>query len=156
MPKLIHEFDMHAEVAPNDVGIGPFGHRRIANITSGQVSGERLNGVLTGAGADWILRSPDGFGRVDARLTLHTTDDAFIYVQYFGILELTPAVVAVMGGGDRPTDYGAQYFLTNPRLETGDQRYAWVNHTVFIGEGRMIPGPAVDYRVYRLTSGRAE
>src|ERR1700759_5004214 len=70
MPGFIHEFDMHAEVTPDDVGVGPFGHRRIANITSGYVSGARLNGTIAGAGADWMLRGTDGFGRIDARLTV--------------------------------------------------------------------------------------
>src|ERR1700754_725100 len=130
MLELIYEFEMHADVTPVDVGIGPFGHRRIASITSGHVSGERLNGTITGAGADWMLRGSDGFGRVDVRLTVQTGDGAFIYVQYFGLLELSPEIVAVMRGGDIPTDYGDQYFVTNPRFETGDERYAWVNQTV--------------------------
>jgi hypothetical protein len=154
MPELIHEFDMHAEVTPDDVGPGPFGHRRIANITSGHVSGERLNGTIGGAGADWMLRGPDGFGRVDVRLTVHSGDGAYIYVQYLGILELTPGIVAVMRGGDTPTDYGDQYFITSPRLETGDERYMWLNQTMFIAEGRLVPGPAVDYRVYRVANSR--
>ena len=50
------------------------------------------------------------------------------------------------GGG---TDYGDQYFFTNPRFETGDERYAWLNTTFFIGEGRILPGPGVEYRVWR-------
>jgi len=134
---FIHEFDLHAEVTPDDVGVGPFGHRRIANITSGYVSGDRLNGTITGAGADWMLRGTDGFGRIDARLTVRTDDSAMIYVQYFGILELTPGIVAVMRGGETPTDYEDQYFITCPRLETGAERYAWVNKTAFIAEGRV-------------------
>jgi Protein of unknown function (DUF3237) len=33
--------------------------------------------------------------------------------------------------------------------ETGDPRYAWVNTTFFIGEGRVLPGLGVEYRVWR-------
>jgi hypothetical protein len=29
------------------------------------------------------------------------------------------------------------------------ERYAWVNTTFFIGEGRILPGVAVEYRVSR-------
>jgi Protein of unknown function (DUF3237) len=151
LPEFVHEFDMHADVSPDDVGRGPFGHRRIANITSGYVSGDRLNGLITGAGADWMVRGADGFGRIDARLTVKTGDSATIYVQYFGILELTPDIVAVMRGGNTPTSYDDQYFITSPRLETGAEQYAWVNQTAFIAEGRLVPGPAVDYRVFRVT-----
>lgn len=60
MPELIQEFEMHADVTPDDGGDGPFGHRRIANVTGGYVSGERLKGSITGAGADWLLVGPDG------------------------------------------------------------------------------------------------
>jgi hypothetical protein len=152
MPELVHELDMHAEVRPDDVGAGPLGHRRIATITSGSVHGPRIAGAITGAGADWILRGPDGFGRVDARLTISTDDGANVYVQYVGLLELTPSVVALMSGGDEATDYGDQYFVTGPRFETGDERYAWMNRTMFVAEGRLVPGPAVDYQVFRVAS----
>jgi hypothetical protein len=57
-----------------------------------------------------------------------------------------------MGGGGTPTDYGEQYFVTSPRLETGDQRYVWVNRTVFVGDGRLVPAPEVDYRVHRVAN----
>ena len=31
-----------------------------------------------------------------------------------------------------------------------DERYQWVNQTQFIGEGRLVAGPTVEYRVYRV------
>jgi hypothetical protein len=37
------------------------------------------------------------------------------------------------------------------RLETGDERYAWVNQTLFVADGRVHPGPVVEYRVHRVT-----
>lgn len=30
MPEPTYEFDLHAEVRPGDMGVGAFGHRRIA------------------------------------------------------------------------------------------------------------------------------
>lgn len=50
------------------------------------------------------------------------------------------------GGG---TGFGDQYFYTNPRIETGDERYAWLNTTFFVGEGRLRPDLGVEYRVWR-------
>ena len=47
------------------------------------------------------------------------------------------------------TDFADQYFFTNPRIETGDRRYSWVNTTFFIGEGRASKGGGVAYRVWR-------
>lgn len=150
MPELIPEMQYYADLTSVDVGAGPFGHRVIVTVTGGEVSGERIKGSMVGAGADWVLLGEDGFGRLDVRATIRTPDGAFIYVQYFGLLEVTPAVGAILGGGGEPTDYGDQYFFTNPRLETGDERYAWVNRTMFLGEGRLFPGPRVEYRVFRV------
>lgn len=36
-------------------------------------------------------------------------------------------------------------------METGDARYAWVNTSLFVGEGRVIEGLGVEYRVARVT-----
>jgi hypothetical protein len=65
-----------------------------------------------------------------------------------GLLEMNEAVQRAIGTGGG-TAYGEQYFYTNPRMETGDARYAWVNTTFFVGEGHIVPGLAVEYRVWR-------
>jgi hypothetical protein len=152
MPDLIPEMHYHADLTADDVGTGPFGHRMNITVQGGEVSGERLKGKMVGAGGDWLLVCSDGYGRLDVRATFQTPDGAYIYMQYFGLLEMTPGVLGILGGGDQPTDYGEQYFFTAPRLETGDERYAWVNRTVFVGEGRVLPGPRVEYRVYRVAN----
>jgi Protein of unknown function (DUF3237) len=98
---------------------------------------------------------PDGWGRLDVRAQIQTTDDAFIPVSYFGVLEMNDAVQrAIQTGGE--TAYDDQYFRIAPRLETGDPRHAWVNQSAFVGEGRVYPGGGVQYRVLRVTcAGRS-
>jgi hypothetical protein len=148
---LVHEFTFTARLAPAvPVGPGPFGTRRIREVLGGEVTGARLRGRVGTGGADWVLLGPDGWGRLDVRLVLHTDDGAHIYVQYFGVIEYTDAARAA-NAGTRSSDYGEHYFRTAPRLETGDERYAWVNRTLFVGEGRLHPGPVVEYRVHRVT-----
>jgi hypothetical protein len=44
--------------------------------------------------------------------------------------------------------YGA-YFRTAPRFKSGDPRYACLNQSIFVAEGRVGPG-RVEYRVYRV------
>lgn len=83
------------------------------------------------------------------RLTIQTDDGASIYVQYFGVIEYNEAALAA-NAGEGSSDYGDHYFRTAPRLECGDERYRWVNRTLFVGEGRLHPGPVVEYRVYRV------
>lgn len=153
MPELIKEFEYFEDVGRIDeVGPGPFGQRLIGNRTGGQIVGDRLKGTIVGAAADWALIGQDGFGRLDERLTFKTVDGALIYVQYFGLIEITSEIMDILNGGHTPTNFGDQYFFTNPRLETGDERYSWVNQTVFIGEGRVVPGPRIEFRVYRVAN----
>lgn len=149
--ELVHEFTFTARLAPSvPVGPGPFGARRIREVLGGEVSGERIHGRVGTGGGDWVLVGPDGWGRLDVRLTIHTDDGAHLFVQYFGVIEYTEAAHAA-NAGERSSDYDEHYFRTAPRLETGDERYAWVNRTVFVGEGRLHPGPVVEYRVSRVT-----
>lgn len=150
MPKLIPEFEYSADLVLHEVGPGPFGNRVIVTVTGGQVEGDRIKGTFVGAGGDWLLVGADGFGRLDVRATIKTHDGAMIYVQYHGVLEVTEDMVAILGGASNSVNYGDQYFFTNPRLETGDERYQWVNRTQFLGEGRLASGPTVHYRVYRV------
>jgi hypothetical protein len=60
-------------------------------------------------------------------------------------------VLGALGKGEA-TDYGDTYFMTQPRFETGDPRYAWLNRVVAVAEGRVLPN-AVEYRVYELVNG---
>ena len=121
----------------------------VATVTGGWVKGDRINGMLVGAGADWLLIGPDGWGRLDVRAQIRTDDGAVIYAQYGGLLELNEAVMSAMAPGGA-TGFDDQYFRTAPTMETGDERYAWVNTTLFVGEGRMHEN-GVEYKLYRLT-----
>lgn len=150
MPTLTPELESRISFQVDDIGAGPFGTRGVANITGGTFTGDRLTGTTVGAGADWLLIGGDGFGRLDVRVTFKTDDGANIYVQYHGVLEVTEAIARILEGADESTEFGDQYFFINPRMETGDERYAWVNQTTFLGQGRVVAGPAVEYVIYRL------
>ena len=151
MPLLISEFSFGTDLEVHDFGSGPYGRRQLVHGKGGgEVVGDRINGRLMPPGGDWFLVGDDQGGRLDCRANIKTDDDALIYVQYLGILVLTPDVVAMLEGRDTVPSGGEQYFFTNPRLETGDERYAWVNRTMFVAHGRISLGPRVDYRVYRL------
>jgi hypothetical protein len=146
--KLVQECSFTVALKPPlPIGPGPIGTRAYYEVVGGEVTGDRLRGKVLGGG-EWALIGPDGFLRIDVRLQVETHDGAHLYVQYVGLLGLNEAVQRAFeaGGG---TDYGDQYFFTNPRLETGDPRYAWVNTTFFVGEGRIRSGLGVEYRVWR-------
>jgi Protein of unknown function (DUF3237) len=146
---LEYEFTYQATLKePVAIGLGPYGTRMVYEVTGGSFEGKRLKGNVLTAGADWILVGADGWGRLDVRAQLLTDDGAGIYVAYYGLLEMNEKVQRATTAGSA-TDYGDQYFRTNPRFETGDPRYSWLNHTLFVAEGRIVPH-AVEYKVYRV------
>lgn len=149
--QLVHEFDYHAMLKPPVQIGGPMGTQMFFEVTGeGRIDGERLKGrVLTGGG-DWLRLAPDGLGRLDVRAQFETDDGAVVYVQYDGILEMNDAVQQAMASASG-TEFADQYFRTQPRFQTGDERYAWLNQSVFVAEGRVYPGFGVEYRVYRVT-----
>jgi hypothetical protein len=151
--ELKFEFGVVAKLAePLQVGPTPFGLRLIFTVVGGRVEGERIKGEMLGGGADWMLVGPDGWGRLDVRGQIRTDDGAILYIQYPGVLEMNEKVQLAVGDpAAASTDFGDQYFRTTPRLEAGDPRYAWVNQTLFVAEGRLRPGPSVEYRVHRVT-----
>ncbi|RLA49510.1 MAG: DUF3237 domain-containing protein [Gammaproteobacteria bacterium] len=145
---LVQEFTLKATLAqPLPIGTGPTGMRMYYDVPDGEIIGDRLRGKVLGGG-EWALIGPDGFLRIDVRLQVETHDGAFLYIQYVGLLEANEAVQSALANGTG-TEFGDQYFVTNPRIETGDERYAWLNTTFFIGEGRVLPGLGVEYRVWR-------
>jgi len=127
------------------VGDGPFGARQIAEVIGGEFTGERLNGSVLTGGGDWILIDDKGVGRLDVRATFQTNDDAIIYVQYLGILKFNESVAQAISSGSE-MDFFDTYFMIQPRFETGDARYSWLNDLVAVGEGRLCK-QAVEYRV---------
>ena len=145
---LVHEFTFRATLKPPlPIGAGPVGTRMYYELSGGEVVGNRLSGAVLGGG-EWALIGPDGYLRVDVRAQIETNDGAFLYVQYLGLVEMNAAVQNATEK-QTGTEFTDQYFYTNPRFETGDARYSWLNTTFFIGEGRIIPGLGVEYRVWR-------
>lgn len=147
--KLEFLCEYEADLRPtNDIiGRGPFGTRAVANVTGGTCDGPRVKGVLLPTGGDWLLRDERGVTRLDVRATIKTEDGALIYLQYFGIAR--PNDPAHPPAAVRPTAYGDSYFMTAPRFETGDERYAWLSELVCVAEGRLTE-KGVAYRVYAV------
>jgi hypothetical protein len=116
---------------------GPYGTRAIVEITSASYSGDRLRGKLKGsAAADWLVVSPQGMGMMDVRLTIETDDGALIYLAYSGRVDISQGIE------------GATVYST-PLMETGDERYAWVNGVQMVAKGVVSAG-VLTYEIYEL------
>ena len=147
--EFLMEYTADLQRPTRNTGAGPFGTRGLAVVTGGSFEGPRLKGTIWAGGGDWLLRGPDGVTRLDVRATFETDDGALIYVQYYGVNR---------PDGDRPfpqpgepSEYGDAYFMTTPRFETGDDRYAWLNGLVCVAEGKRT-GQGVGYRVYAVVN----
>lgn len=142
-PLMTYSADLLPAVA---VGPGPYGNRIVFEVSGGSFEGPRLRGRLLTGGGDWLLLDGEGIGHLDVRATFETHDGALIYVQYFGRLEVTDAVMAALGGQGE-TRFGDQHFFSQPRFETGDERYRWLNRVIAVGQGRVLPN-RVEYQVF--------
>lgn len=150
--KIVPLFQLTARVEP-PTEIGPTGNgtRRIFIATGGEFEGDRLRGRVLPGGGEWFLQSDGTLGQIDVRLTLETEDGVPIYLRYSGVIDFTPKVLETISQG-RSTEYGDNLFLTHARFETGHPRYAWLNRTIAVGEGRMHPD-CVEYSLYEVSHG---
>lgn len=110
------------------------GLRRSVAILSGRVEGPELNATVQPGGIDHQLIRKDGLSILEARYALKTDDGADIYVVNRALRYGPPEVMKRMMSGEivDPSEY---YFRTAPSFETGDERYRWLERTLFVGEG---------------------
>lgn len=147
--KLEPLLTLHADLsAPLEIGGCPSGSRSIFNVVGGSFEGRRLRGKIAPSGGDWLLVDAEGVGHLDVRIALTTEDGACIYMQYFGVLVMNEKIKTALEQGGA-TEYGDSYFMTQPRFETGNARYSWLNKVMAVAEGRVRPS-AVEYRVFEL------
>jgi hypothetical protein len=119
---------------PLNLGLSPYGERRIINIIGGAFAGPRLSGRVLPGGADWQILRKDGITELVARYTLETDDGVLIYVLNRGLRHGPKEVMERLAAGETvdPVQY---YFRTTPVFETGSLKYAWLNGIVSVATG---------------------
>ncbi len=147
--EFLMEYTADLQRPTRNTGDGPFGTRGLAVVTGGSFEGHRLKGKMWAGVGDWWLRGPDGVQRLDVRVTFETDDGALIYVQYYGVNRPDEGRPVPQPG--ETSEYGDAYFMTAPRFETGDERYAWLNGLVCVAEGKRTE-TGVAYRVYAVVN----
>ena len=133
--------------AMTSIGKTPAGLRRIAPVTGGTFSGERLRGTVQG-GADWVINRPDGVMLIDVRLAMTTDDGAAIYATYQGRFVAPAEATARFNRGALldPSEYSLAIVA---KFECGDERYRWLNDVIAAGTGEQTKtGPI--YSLYQI------
>ena len=98
------------------------------------MTGPRLSGRILPLGADWQTVFADGLAELDTRYAMETAEGALIEIVNKGVRHGPPDIMARLAKGET-VDPGSYYFRTTARLESGDPRYAWVNHLILVGSG---------------------
>jgi hypothetical protein len=138
-PTLAHVADFLVAVgAPIAVGETAQGLRRVVPITGGVIRGERLNGTILNAGADYQVIGPDGFTRLEARYVARLDDGSMLYIENFGVRFGPPEVMARMTRGES-VDPAEIYFRSAPRFESEAPAHQWLTRPLFIASGARYP-----------------
>lgn len=134
---------LQVELGPiHEMGQGRGSVRRIVPIIGGSVEGPLLNGRILDVGADWQSVFSSGLAELDTRYAMQTHDGAVIEIRNYGFRHGPAEVIQAMARGES-VDHQSYYMRTHARLETGDERYSWVNKTLFVGSGSRLPEAVV-------------
>ena len=138
-PSLSHVANVIINVGePIAVGETPQGLRRVVPILGGTIKGNRLDGVILPAGADYQLIRPDGYTTLDARYVARLDDGAVIYIVNTGVRFGPPALMDRIARGE-PVDPAQVYFRTTPRFETAATAYQWLTRPLFLATAARHP-----------------
>jgi hypothetical protein len=137
---LVMKIDVELEAPVIEVGEVDGGFLRMIPITGGRFKGPRLEGKVLPGGFDWNTYLGGGVSKVLARYALRTDDGALISVTNEGWL------------ADGET---GSTLRTVPRFETGDERYSFLRHRIFLGSLEVFPDaqgrvPRVRIGVYSI------
>ena len=114
------------------------GRRIIQELRSVRFDGARLRGSMTGkSAADWLTVDPAGHATLDIRVLLLTDDGAHVFVTLDGR--------ARWGEG-----LGRGPIYSRANLESGDERYRWVNHVPLVARGEVTDAGAVAHEFFEM------
>jgi hypothetical protein len=94
--------------------------------------------------------SDDGSWRPHVRAQFVTDDRAVVLMSYTGLVEQTAAFKRA-AEDNRPTDWGDQYMRLSISFATNDERYRWLERSLFIAAGRLEGTGQIEYVVHRVT-----
>ncbi len=146
---LVYEFTMRfaVNVPPGELESLSVGRRLVYSAESGSIDGERIKAKFA-SGVGTTLIGADRFGNFEIRARFITDDNAALYLTFEGFLEFSDKAIRGHAPG-ASTEFGDPKIHITVRLESDHPKYSWVNHTVFVGEGRFA-ADGFEYKVYRL------
>jgi hypothetical protein len=145
-PNLRYIAAFHIAVgAPVEAGAGG----RMIPVLGGAVRGPSLNGTILSGGADWQQPGQAETVRIGGRWILQTDDGVPIQVETPGIRRASPEIAAALAAG-RDIDPSLYYFRVTPQFFVTEEKYAWLQQSLFVGLGAKQP-KGVEIEVFALT-----
>lgn len=157
-PKLQHIATLRAYVSPEVIRWGSEipGHIR----TSAVITGGFLKFVTEEIEAEivppsWpVTETFDGHAHLNVQCRAKT-DKGEISIQYAGVLEIDEATTkaAKHAPDAKSTSFGESRWFTTISLQTSDPRLKWLQHSAFVGQGRVHlddKGDAAEYLIFQL------
>lgn len=151
-PSLTFLFHLECDMETfRHIGQGPHGDRSTVIFKGGRFEGPRLRGEILPGGGDWEIVRDHGdiqTAHLDTRYNLLTHDGATIYLQTTGTRTGKKEVLEKLGSDKsiKADEFKMRLHLT---METGDERYSWVNDGVFIASSGRV-GDQVIYDAFEL------
>jgi hypothetical protein len=143
-------FTMRLEIRKvNELGITPYGRRRVVDVNGGRFDGPVLSGVVRCSGADEALVRTDEVFDADVRLILESTDGALIRLAYKGRWRADPGHMDRLLRREGDLTEGNSVLRVFGLFETADERYLRLNGIVAAGVGRPTPEGIV-YDFYEI------
>ncbi|KAL8965861.1 MAG: hypothetical protein Q9183_003654 [Haloplaca sp. 2 TL-2023] len=120
-----------------------------------------IDAEIEGSANDYIHNDADG---KHMRLNAHAVakdkgTGALIYVNYTGVIAITPALGKILGGADdaKTTEFGDAFIEMH--FETGEEKLKELETGLFVGAGRFIVEQGqpvtVEYKVSKVVKGSA-
>lgn len=129
----------------------PLGERLCWKIAAGTLAGPRINAKIVMPGIDWIRIGADGIRRQDLRAQLATDDGETVLFYYsIGLIRPTETFLDALATG-KETTWSDQYMRMVPEFIVGGKKYAWLNESIFVAEGRLAGPKEIEYLIYRIT-----
>jgi hypothetical protein len=128
----------------------PFGERLCWKIAAGTLVGPHIHARVAMPGMDWMRLGTDGIRRQDLRVQLVTDDGITVLMHYdTGLIRPTEVFMKALAE-DQETVWSDQYMRMVPEFIVGEEKYAWLNQSLFVAEGRLAGPKEIEYLIYKV------
>ncbi len=120
------------------LGTTSVGTRIIQELLEASVAGDRLQGKMIGkSGADWLTIASNGEVTLDIRIIIETHDGAKVFMH-------------LDGRANWAEQLGKGAIYATVQIESGDERYAFVNGMRLVSKGEIGVDGNVAHEIYEL------